>query len=555
MKMMMKNACWLLLAASSASGQEDHNGMNNNMPMTGGLDLPVTNGQDSAAGSSTTTTTSEATDEFGFTTTTTTTTTTVTTTSNAERQPLLWSEEFNAASGTPDMNLWSYDVGSWGWGEGELQEYTTSSNNIAVNGGVLKITARNEGSRYTSARIKTEDKLSFRYGTVEIRAQWPKLNAGLWPAFWTMGTNFRALGWPRSGEIDIMQGGQGFGITQNQAHNRVVSAAHWDNDGTYTSSAKSYDATGDLTEGFHTYRMEWTPQVIQTFVDGQLVWSMNIDQDQCDHCEEFHQHHFMVLNMAIGGAFTSTDSFESASGICGSSSPFGSSQGCPLRGPNDISAPLPGEMEVDWIRLYNNGFSEVILGSGNVLVAQSGFQQGTTTDVSSTNVGFTTISNGIVCQNDVSCNPGLPDNEDSWLRWCEMETNRCLDRREGGVYCARDRSCWSNDCRSNTCRGGVSPSGFVSTVVTSGSTTLTQFSPVSDVTCNRDMDCDFDTQWCELATRRCYEKRSAGISCSRDRVCWGGDCRSNGFCRNGGPPAGYVSTSVTTGSSVGITAG
>jgi len=284
---------------------------------------------------------------------------------------LLWSDEFDTASNRPDSSIWSFDVGQGvnGWGNGELQTYTDASSNTIVENGLLKIIARKDESSsppsFTSARIKTEDKLSFKYGTLEARIQWPDLDAGLWPALWTMGSNIKTVGWPAAGEINIMEGGQGLAIDAGIVNKRVVSAAHWEYQGEYATYAKGLDFSSDLTQDFHIYKMEWTPFMLTTYVDDVLIWEMNIDKDSCEDCEELHQQHFLLLNLAVGGGFTSGGSSSSSaegssSSGCGGSSSAGSSSsgGCPIRGPEDITAPFPGEMHVDWIRLYDNGFTE-----------------------------------------------------------------------------------------------------------------------------------------------------------------------------------------------------
>ena len=292
--------------------------------------------------------------------------------SQCSEAPLLWSEEFNY-NGPPDDAIWSYDLGGGGWGNNDLQVYTSDQENVFVEDDVLKITTRGEvteqGTTFTSARIKTENKFSFKYGTLEARIKPPNMDAGLWPAFWTMGADFPLLGWPAAGEIDIFEMGQGLAITQGLVNNRVVSAAHWDIVGQYATYARWYDSSMDLTQNFHTYRMEWTPTSIATYVDDDWIWEMDISESECPSCEAFHKPHFLLLNMAVGGGFTSGGTSSSSSGVgssssSGSSSCYGSSSSagvgssssgaCPSRGPNDITAPLPAEMQVEWIRLYDN---------------------------------------------------------------------------------------------------------------------------------------------------------------------------------------------------------
>ncbi|CAB9521323.1 Glycosyl hydrolases family 16 [Seminavis robusta] len=283
---------------------------------------------------------------------------------------LLWSEEFDY-TGTPDPSIWSHDVGNNnGWGNNELQIYTSDSSNSIVQDGILRIMTRRNGNSntFTSARIKTENKVSFTYGTLEARIQVPDMDAGLWPCFWTMGEDFYQVGWPKAGEVDIMEMGQGLAINEGLVNQRVVSAAHWDIFGQYATYAKSYDSPTDLSQDYHIYKLEWTPDSMTTYVDGNWIWEIDITDGQCPSCTELHQPHHILLNMAVGGGFTSGGTSSSAagsssSGCEGSSSAAGdaSSGGCSSRGPDDITAPLPAELKVDWVRLYDNGYTTVNL--------------------------------------------------------------------------------------------------------------------------------------------------------------------------------------------------
>ena len=289
-------------------------------------------------------------------------------TARADGSTLVWAEEFNY-EGVPQDTVWSYDLGGGGWGNHELQVYTSESQNVHVNGCALAITARQDPvGVFTSARIKTEHKVSFTYGTLEARIRPPDMDAGLWPAFWTLGSDMYQVGWPRAGEIDIMELGQGLAIQEGLVNQRVVSAAHWDLEGQYATYAKWLDAPADLTKDFHIFRMEWTPEKIATYVDDQWIWEIDITEEKCVSCQELHSPHHVMLNLAVGGGFTSGgtssstaagSSSSSGSSCAGSSSSAGASSSsggdCGARGPNDITAPLPGELLVDWIRLYDNG--------------------------------------------------------------------------------------------------------------------------------------------------------------------------------------------------------
>ena len=201
-------------------------------------------------------------------------------------------------------SIWSYDLGASGWGNNELQEYTSSYQNARVEDGNLVITVIDGANGFTSARIRTEDKLTFKYGKIEARIKMPDLADGLWPAFWTLGNNFSQVGWPFCGELDIMEMGSGASIAAGTINRRVLSTAHWDNDGAYASYGRFLDVASDLDDGFHIYSMDWTPETVTTYIDDRLIWTIRIKEDTCASCTEFHQPHFVILNVAVGGNFT-----------------------------------------------------------------------------------------------------------------------------------------------------------------------------------------------------------------------------------------------------------
>jgi beta-glucanase (GH16 family) len=252
---------------------------------------------------------------------------------------VIWSEEFDTGTSL-DPAVWSYDLGATGWGNKELQEYTSNSENVRIEDGNLVITVRettngDAGSKFTSARVKTLDKLTFKYGTIEARIKVPDLADGLWPAFWTLGNNFPQVGWPYCGELDIMEMGSASAISAGVINRRVGSAAHWDNRGNWASFSRSLDSDSDLNDDFHVLSMDWTPTRITTYIDGQQIWTFHIKSDSCADCSEFHQPHFVILNIAVGGTYTG------------------------LLNNDQITATTPAEMLVDYIRIKDNGFTEL----------------------------------------------------------------------------------------------------------------------------------------------------------------------------------------------------
>jgi beta-glucanase (GH16 family) len=254
--------------------------------------------------------------------------------SSTDAETPIWSDEFNN-NGPPDPNFWSYDLGDWGWGNGELQMYTSNPENVKVANGKLTIAAQRTGQQITSARIKTLSKVTVKYGRIESNIKFPNLANGLWPAFWTLGQNFPSVGWPQCGELDIMEMGNVDGINEGVVNRRVGSAAHWDNFGTRATYGLYYDPSADLIGEFHNFTMNWTPELVSTYVDDALIWEIDISEETCLSCTAFHKPHFVLLNLAVGGSYTGVYN----------------NQG--------ISAPMPAEYVIDYVRVYKNEWTEM----------------------------------------------------------------------------------------------------------------------------------------------------------------------------------------------------
>lgn len=206
---------------------------------------------------------------------------------------LVWAEEFDV-DGAPNSAKWGYDIGtgSGGWGNNELQYYTSRPENAVVLNGVLKITAIKEaynGSAYTSARMLTKDKFSFKYGKIEVRAKIPA-GGGTWPAIWMLGNNINTAGWPACGEIDIMEH---VGNTPNKIYGTLHHPGFSGGNAT-----GGYTFIADATTAFHNYITEWTPTSIKFYVDTQLYYSFTNYSSL-----PFNQNFFVILNMAMGGNF------------------------------------------------------------------------------------------------------------------------------------------------------------------------------------------------------------------------------------------------------------
>ena len=246
---------------------------------------------------------------------------------DASRWKLVWSDEFNAADGTaPDPTKWNFDLGGEGWGNKELESYTSRPVNVQQKGGNLVITALKEdytgkdgvAHPYTSARIKTKGLFSQAYGRLEARMQLP-LGKGIWPAFWMLGDDIGTAGWPKAGEIDIMENIGEAG--------RVYSTLH----GPEYSGAKGISAKYDLpagevvNTGFHVYAVEWSPNKIRFYFDDKLI-AERTPADLPAGAKWVYDHpFFVILNMAVGGAWP---------------------------GNPDETTAFPQKMLVDYVRVY-----------------------------------------------------------------------------------------------------------------------------------------------------------------------------------------------------------
>ena len=206
---------------------------------------------------------------------------------------LLWSDEFNI-NGAPDPAKWGYDIGngSGGWGNAELEYYTNRPENSIVQGGVLKINAIKEnfsGFAYTSARLLSKNKFSFKYGKVEVSAKLPT-GVGTWPAIWMLGNNISTAGWPACGEIDIME-------HLGRDLNKIYGTLHYPGrfGGTADGSTK---LISNATTAFHKYSLEWSAAFIKISVDDQLFHTVANSA-----AIPFNQDFFFILNVAMGGNF------------------------------------------------------------------------------------------------------------------------------------------------------------------------------------------------------------------------------------------------------------
>ena len=215
----------------------------------------------------------------------------------------VWSEEFNGTE--LDLNTWNIEVNGSGGGNKELQYYTDRAENLRVEDGCLVIQARKEeynNRSYTSGRINSRDKAYFKYGKIEARIQFPS-GKGTWPAFWMMGNDYGKVGWPKCGEIDIIEH---IGRDPRMASFAVHTPYKNGNNGTNWSSRAYLD---NLENEFHVYGIEWQQEEVSGldriifYIDGVEYAAST---ELAEHVDEnyywpFNKDHFIILNLAIGG--------------------------------------------------------------------------------------------------------------------------------------------------------------------------------------------------------------------------------------------------------------
>lgn len=228
---------------------------------------------------------------------------------------LVWSDEFNDPAGTPpNPNVWQHELGDGalneivGWGNSESQFYTNDPANAATDGSgnlVIRMNAVDTDTtdlvcwygpcEYTSARLITQDRLDFEFGRMEARVQVPTGPAGLWPAFWMLGTDIPEVGWPQSGEIDIME-------YVSRRPNEVFGTIHGPGYSGGASFGNTFIFGQPVSTTYHVFSVEWSPDHIVWYVDGnQYHQAVPADVDPNEWV--FNHPFFIILNTAIGGNF------------------------------------------------------------------------------------------------------------------------------------------------------------------------------------------------------------------------------------------------------------
>jgi beta-glucanase (GH16 family) len=267
---------------------------------------------------------------------------------SADQQPaspknytLVWHDEFDGPNGSrPDSTKWTYDLGGGGWGNQELESYTNRAQNAYIQNGNLVITARQEpyegedhlAREYTSARLKTQGLFSQSYGRFEARIKIPA-GPGLWPAFWMLGDNVTTAGWPKCGEIDIMENiGKEPRLIHGSLHGPLASGSASD-----LTAAASLESGKDFAAAFHVYAVEWEPDAVRFYLDSTLYATFtpgsttttasnsSTPNPEAAGSWVFDHPFFLILNVAVGGDWP---------------------------GPPDATSTFPQAMLVDYVRVY-----------------------------------------------------------------------------------------------------------------------------------------------------------------------------------------------------------
>jgi uncharacterized protein (TIGR03437 family) len=228
---------------------------------------------------------------------------------------LVWSDEFNGAAGTPpDPTKWNYDLGGGGWGNGELETYTSSTQNAFQdgNGNLVIRVIRDSNGNYTSARLqsgasgastKTADN-KWQYGMVVARIKLP-FGQAVWPAFWMLGENISTVGWPACGEIDIMENFGTFhnniNINNGNLHGPIAAGSST----AYENAGNSYTLPfgEQVSTDYHVYAIQWSQDSVAFSVDGQVYYTGTPSQVPSGEWV-FNNPSFILLNVAIGGPST-----------------------------------------------------------------------------------------------------------------------------------------------------------------------------------------------------------------------------------------------------------
>jgi beta-glucanase (GH16 family) len=245
---------------------------------------------------------------------------------------LVWNDEFNLPNGSAaDPTKWTNETGNSGWSNNqERQYYTPGTTNANIQDGSLVITAATQGASaykcqygtclYTSARLNTSGKFTQQYGRFEARIKLPS-GQGMWPAFWTLGNNIGSVGWPKCGEMDIMENvGKTPATNYGSLHGPGYSG------GKCLTGSTSLSGGATLADDFHIYAIEWAANVVKFFFDGNNYETRTPADVPAGDVWVYDHPFFIILNLAVGGNFP---------------------------GDPNASTTFPQTMTVDYVRVYS----------------------------------------------------------------------------------------------------------------------------------------------------------------------------------------------------------
>jgi beta-glucanase (GH16 family) len=276
---------------------------------------------------------------------------------------LVWSDEFDGPAGSsPNPDKWKFDIGGGGWGNNELESYTSRTDNAFLDGnGRLVIKAIKEkhtgpdgiARDYTSARLLTAGKFTVRFGRIEARIKLP-LGQGIWPAFWMLGDNISTVGWPNCGEIDIMEN---IGREPSISHGSLHGPGYFGGN-SITATYTLADAQR-LSDDSHVFSLEWGPNVVKFFLDGNLYQTRTPADVPEGGLWVFDHPFFLLLNVAVGGSWPGS--------------------------PDDTTV-FPQTMVVDYVRVYADQnlagaiplIASALIDGKNVIVSGDQFDAGAT---------------------------------------------------------------------------------------------------------------------------------------------------------------------------------
>ena len=303
-------------------------------------------------------------------------------------------QEFNSTTpAPPDQTVWSFDIGNSGFGNNEIEVYcgppgfannpsgcpttfSPSNSNAYIDGsGHLLVKAFTVGTTWYSARLKTQGFVNFKYGRIEGKIQLPDTtNQGLWPAFWSLGSNITTVPWPGCGEADILEvwspavlGGPGPNGNRSTLH-----TASTDGIGVQPNGSFTFTSPQTNSSAFHTYGMIWSANMQQYYIDNPLqpYYIATTSNLASGDAWPFNLNIFLLMNIAVGGTLGGTPS---------------------------ASTPNPGVMMVDYVRQYQPSAAvpKPTLGNPASITVKAGATSGNTSTLTPTptpGTGFVYLS-------------------------------------------------------------------------------------------------------------------------------------------------------------------